>query len=352
MKKLIKKILREEKNILPSNVKDLVRSLPIELKELLFKQWRATQNEKWHPEGNTLKHIIIVLKRAYHHYPNDPNMIIASLFHDLGKMDTHNINPKTGKPTAYGHEKESVIYVEKFKDWIESFEGTDVEEIKYIVKNHMKVKPKTWEVMKDSKKEPIKTHKSFEKLMGFTNKLDGGGINITETIKRILKEDRRQEFLNKIIKVMKNDFPLFKNMKDYGFYEQLSQEELNYVFSEIFDQPVEYDENGIIFNEKGYSIYYEESDNGYWYKREYDENNKEIYYESSEGYWVKREYDDYGNLIYYGDSDGEWTKRKYDKNGNMIYKEWDYGYWWKKEYDENGDMIYMEDSDGYVKDNR
>ncbi len=231
MKNIIRQILKEEKNILPSNVKDLVRSLPIELKELLFKQWRATQNEKWHPEGNTLKHIIIVLKRAYHHYPNDPNMVIASLFHDLGKMDTHNINPKTGKPTAYGHEKESVIYVEKFKDWIESFEGTDVEEIKYIVKNHMKVKPKTWEVMKDSKKEPIKTHKSFEKLMGFTNKLDGGGINISETIKRILKEDREQMFLDKIVQVMKNDYPIIKNLKEYGFWEQLSKDELKYVLS-------------------------------------------------------------------------------------------------------------------------
>ena len=245
MKNIIRQILKEEKNILPSNVKDLVRSLPIELKELLFKQWRATQNEKWHPEGNTLKHIIIVLKRAYHHYPNDPNMVIASLFHDLGKMDTHNINPKTGKPTAYGHEKESVIYVEKFKDWIESFEGTDVEEIKYIVKNHMKVKPKTWEVMKDSKKEPIKTHKSFEKLMGFTNKLDGGGINITETIKRILKEDRREEFLNKIIKVMKNDYPIIKNLKEYGFWEQLSKDELKYVLSKLLRKNIQF----------GYSYY-------------------------------------------------------------------------------------------------
>ena len=59
-----------------------------------------------------------------------------------------------------------------------------------------------------------------------------------ETIRKILKEDRKQMFLNKIIKVMKNDFPLFKNMKDYGFYDQLSKEELNYVFSEIFGKSV------------------------------------------------------------------------------------------------------------------
>jgi hypothetical protein len=45
-------------------------------------------------------------------------------------------------------------------------------------------------------------------------------------IRKILKEDRREEFLNKIIKVMKNDYPIIKNLKDYGFWEQLSKDEL------------------------------------------------------------------------------------------------------------------------------
>jgi hypothetical protein len=39
----------------------------------------------------------------------------------------------------------------------------------------MVVKPRTWEVMKDKKKEPIQSHPSYEKLKGFTDKLDGGG---------------------------------------------------------------------------------------------------------------------------------------------------------------------------------
>lgn len=156
----------------------LIRNLPDELKQLFFKQWNAKQNPEWHPEGNTLKHMIVVLKRAYHHYPDDPNMIMAALFHDLGKMDTYDINPKTGHPTAHGHEFKSSDYVEQFKDWILSFEGTDIDEIKYLVSNHMKVKPRTWDVMRDAKKEPIQSHGAFDKLMGFTNKLDGGGHHI------------------------------------------------------------------------------------------------------------------------------------------------------------------------------
>jgi hypothetical protein len=187
--KLVKTMINEmeEKKELPSNYKELYNSMPTSLKELMFRQWDAKQNPKWHPEGNSLKHILVVIKRAYHHYPNDPNMIMAALFHDLGKMDTYGINPKTGEPTAYGHEDKSEKYVEEYRDWIESFGGTDVDEIKYIVKNHMKIKPSTWDVMKDSKKEPISSHSAFEKLRGFTDKLDGGGTMMEQSIRRNLR---------------------------------------------------------------------------------------------------------------------------------------------------------------------
>ena len=180
--------MEENKKEFPKSYRELYDALPQELKELLFKQWDAKQNPKWHPEGNSLKHILVVIKRAFHHYPDDPNMIITALFHDLGKMDTYGINPKTGEPTAYGHENKSEEYVEKFRDWIESYEGTDVDEIKYLVKNHMKIKPSTWDVMKDAKKEPISSHPAFEKLKGFTDKLDGGGTHISEAkIREIIR---------------------------------------------------------------------------------------------------------------------------------------------------------------------
>lgn len=205
----IRRILREEK--LHATPQELIKNLPKELKELLFKQWGAKQNPEWHPEGNTLKHIIVVIKRAYHHYPDDPNMVMAALFHDLGKIDTYKINPKTNQPTAYGHEDKSTDYVEKFKDWIESFEGMDVEEIKYLVKNHMKVKPSTWDQMKDKKKEPIMSHPAFDKLMGFTDKLDGGGTDLKESIRRIIKEELRSNliFLRRV--------PMDKLEKSFGY---------------------------------------------------------------------------------------------------------------------------------------
>ena len=121
-------------------------------------------------------------------------------------------------------------------------------------------------------------------------------------IRKILKEDREQMFLDKIVKVMKNDFPLFKNMEDYGFYDQLSKKELIYIFSGIFGQPVRYRYGGII-DENGKEIYFENS-NGKWWKKEYDKNGNQIYYERFDGEWVKREYDENGNILYYENSNG------------------------------------------------
>jgi hypothetical protein len=147
-------------------------------------------------------------------------------------------------------------------------------------------------------------------------------------------------YLDKIIKLIKNDYPLFKNLKDYGFYDQLSNEEMNYVLSNIFQQTVKKYINNII-NENGNRIYFEHSD-GYWVKYEYDKNGNEIYYEDSDGYWIKREYDERGKEIYKEFSDGKWEKREYDENGNKIYFENYNGYWIKYEYDENGNEIYKE----------
>ena len=109
-------------------------------------------------------------------------------------------------------------------------------------------------------------------------------------------------YLNKIIKVMKNDFPVIKNLKLYGFYEQLSEEELIYVFSGIFEQPVT-KQGKYIYSQNGNEIYIENS-YGIWIKSEYDNNGNEIYHENSNGDWIKREYDDNGNEIYYEDSNG------------------------------------------------
>jgi YD repeat-containing protein len=117
---------------------------------------------------------------------------------------------------------------------------------------------------------------------------------------------KRKIYLDKIIEFMKNDYPLFHNLKLYGLYDQLSEYELNYVLYGIFEKPVKVNELGI-FNQNGNEIYYENSDGKWWVKREYDDNGNLLYEENSEGWWVKREYDEYGNKIYYETSDTKKT---------------------------------------------
>ena len=50
-------------------------------------------------------------------------------------------------------------------------------------------------------------------------------------IEQILKEDRRQMYLNNIIKVMKDDYPIIKNLKDYGFWEVLTKDEISIIYN-------------------------------------------------------------------------------------------------------------------------
>jgi putative nucleotidyltransferase with HDIG domain len=163
------------KKVLPSTLKELIKILPPELKDLLFKQWHAKQNPQWHPEGNTLKHILIVLKRAYKEHSDNPNVILSALFHDLGKLATYKISDKTGQPTAYGHEDISANMVQKYHRWIEDFEGADSNIIYHVVKNHMKIK--YMDKMRDFKKKEFITHPSYPQLQNFT-KLDRGGNDV------------------------------------------------------------------------------------------------------------------------------------------------------------------------------
>lgn len=51
---------------------------------------KVSQSEKYHPEVNAFNHSLQVFELAYHN-TNDPDLIIAALFHDIGKaVSSHN----------------------------------------------------------------------------------------------------------------------------------------------------------------------------------------------------------------------------------------------------------------------
>ena len=123
------------------------------------------------------------------------------------------------------------------------------------------------------------------------------------------------------------ELPYIKSLEPYG----LSEKEYDLVLSKVFNQPV----------------YYIEPISGV-----YNKDKVCIYSERSDGYWVKKEYDDNGNLIYSEEADGYWSKKEYNEDGKITYREDADGDWQKWVYDEQGYQTYYEDSDGYIEDNR
>lgn len=174
LKEFLPHQLKEDISLV-NNFKELLLLFPKEVRNKIMRLKCVPQNPKWHPEGNTLKHTILVVRRALEHSKNDTDMIIAALFHDIGKYDTHAINPKTGQPTAYGHEKISAIEVEKYRNAIEAI-GGNVKRIKDIVENHMNIKK--YGEMRQQKKEQMEAMEVFKDLQFFCNKLDKGGIEL------------------------------------------------------------------------------------------------------------------------------------------------------------------------------
>jgi hypothetical protein len=179
--------------------KKLYDSSPSELKKIVVDQWKAKQNPKWHPEGNTLKHIITVTNRAFRDFPDNKDIQLAAYFHDLGKLATYKVNPKTGEPTAYGHEKESTDLIDKFSDFVKK-QGADPEIVKYIVINHMKIKPSTWDVMKPSKKDDIINSPHYKDLEKFGTIDKGGLLELKYTNS---KDKKTKKFITEISRFQK-----------------------------------------------------------------------------------------------------------------------------------------------------
>jgi hypothetical protein len=57
-----------------------------------------------------------------------------------------------------------------------------------------------------------------------------------------------------------------------------------------------------------------------------DAHGNETYFEAETGYWYRREYDEDDKVTYFEDSNGDWRRREYDKNGNQTYFENSNGY--------------------------
>ena len=150
--------------------RDIWEKMPRDLRQRVYDLKHQQQRKDKHPEGNVLKHTIIVTRRALK--TGDIDLALAAIFHDIGKSSTAGIHPKKGHITHHGHEKDSSEMVKKYARWIKSM-GGNPDDVLYLVSKHMKMK--VFGDMRPAKQEKYRSHKLHGKLKHFATKIDKGG---------------------------------------------------------------------------------------------------------------------------------------------------------------------------------
>ena len=169
---------KEKENFLNENLKQLgitdfkslFKKMPSDLQKRVYNLKNFGQRLDKHPEGNVLKHTMVVVNRSIK--DDDIDIAIAAMFHDIGKDETAGIHPKKGHITHFGHEKVSASLVSQYRDWIKSV-GGNAANVFYIVKNHMRYKQ--LDDMRIKKVMKLKSFRAFDKLSKFS-KHDRGGL--------------------------------------------------------------------------------------------------------------------------------------------------------------------------------
>ena len=154
-----------------TDFKSLFKKMPSELQKRVYNLKNFGQRLDKHPEGNVLKHTIMVVNRSIK--DDDIDIAIAAMFHDIGKDETAGIHPKKGHITHFGHEKVSASLVKKYKKFIQDV-GGNTANVFYIVKNHMRYKQLS--DMRPVKQDKLKSFRAFDKLGKFS-KHDRGGLD-------------------------------------------------------------------------------------------------------------------------------------------------------------------------------
>ena len=118
--------------------KELVKTAPPIIQAKLEQLKTMRERPDYHPEENCYEHIKIVTERLIE--TGDIDLILAGMLHDICKLDTMRINPKTGFPTSPGHDDAAYKLIEgntSIKNWIVANKGT-VQIVADICLNHMR----------------------------------------------------------------------------------------------------------------------------------------------------------------------------------------------------------------------
>ena len=116
---------------------NLINRLP---NHIVAKLESTEQDDKYHAEGNVLIHTKMVFTEVFNCEEVSLDLLVAAIFHDLGKIDTHKEwVDKTGRNriSHITHEMKSMNYIDKYINLFDDV-TTDVDLIKEVVGSHMR----------------------------------------------------------------------------------------------------------------------------------------------------------------------------------------------------------------------
>ena len=149
---------------------NIINKFPSDLKKRILNLKNVDQRRDFHPEGDVLTHTKLVFNRLAD-VTDDIDILLAAIFHDIGKDSTTAINPKTGKLSAIGHEKVSASLVNFHQDVVKDF-GGDPQMVHDIVLNHMRIHQIN--DMRPFKQDKFRSIACFDKLDKFSQADFGG----------------------------------------------------------------------------------------------------------------------------------------------------------------------------------
>lgn len=138
---------------------------------------KCEQNEIYHPEKYVDIHIKLVFEYANNNY-DDVDLLLAAIFHDLGKPETQRISEKDGKIRInnIGHETKCEFYINEYFH-LYSDVSTNKEKVVEICNNHMRSHLYITKAMtKPFKRKSFESLKYFDDIIKFTICDDNGRI--------------------------------------------------------------------------------------------------------------------------------------------------------------------------------
>jgi hypothetical protein len=170
---------------------ELVVLAPQDIIDRLEELKNVVERPDFHPEPNCYEHIRIVTSRLIK--TDDIDLVLAGLYHDIGKRETMKINPNSGFPMTPGHEAIGAKLVMRDSEFIVKM-GGDIDIVHDIVKNHMKMKQ--FSKMRKFKQQVVMDLPAWPKLQIFTKAdsmlktFDFADGEVTQTEKTIERDEK------------------------------------------------------------------------------------------------------------------------------------------------------------------